>query len=158
MSNEGLQQLLENDRAQLDSLAELLQAEKNCLEQRDLERLNTLITQKQGILACIENNDHVRRKLLRQAGVPSDQTNLTHLKRLLGKGGNNEFTALLDSIESRLEQCRELSEVNSIIVHRSRLNTQRALSILRGPAALADLYTSHGSKLGGSEQRDLGSA
>ncbi len=158
MSNEGLQQLLENDRTQLDSLAELLQAEKNCLEQRDLERLNTLITQKQGILACIENNDHVRRKLLRQAGVPSDQTNLTHLKRLLGKGGNNEFTALLDSIESRLEQCRELSEVNSIIVHRSRLNTQRALSILRGPAALADLYTSHGSKLGGSEQRDLGSA
>lgn len=158
MSNEGLQQLLESDRAQLGSLAELLQAEKTCLEQRDLDTLNTLISQKQSVLASIENNDHVRRKLLQQAGVPADQTNLTHLKRLLGKGGNNDFTALLDSIESRLQQCRELSEVNSIIVHRSRLNTQRTLSILRGPATLADLYTSHGNKLGGSEQRDLGSA
>ena len=158
MSNEGLQQLLESDRVQLDSLAELLQAEKTCLEQRDLEKLSTLIAQKQSVLASIENNDHVRRKLLRQAGVPADQTNLTHLKRLLGKGGSNKFTALVESIETRLQQCRELSEVNSIIVHRSRLNTQRALSILRGPAILADLYTSHGDKLGGSEQRDLGSA
>ncbi|MBC53710.1 MAG: hypothetical protein CMQ34_15475 [Gammaproteobacteria bacterium] len=158
MSNEGLQQLLESDRNQLDALAELLQAEKTCLEQRNLDQLNTLVTQKQSVLASIENNDHVRRKLLQQAGVPADQTNLTHLKRLLGKGGENEFTALLESIESRLQKCRELSEVNSVIVHRSRLNTQRALSILRGPATLADLYTSHGNKLGGSEQRDLGSA
>lgn len=158
MSNEGLQQLLESDRNQLDALAELLQAEKTCLEQRDLDQLNALVTQKQSVLASIENNDHIRRKLLQQAGVPADQTNLTHLKRLLGKGGENEFTALLESIESRLQKCRELSEVNSVIVHRSRLNTQRALSILRGPATLADLYTSHGNKLGGSEQRDLGSA
>lgn len=158
MSNEGLQQLLESDRAQLDSLAELLQAEKTCLEQRDLDSLNSLITRKQSVLAHIERNDHVRRKLLQQAGVPANQTNLTHLKRLLGKGGDNEFTALLDSIESRLQQCRELSEVNSVIVHRSRLNTQRALGILRGPETLADLYTSHGNKRGGSEQRDLGSA
>lgn len=158
MSNEGLQQLLESDQSQLDSLAELLLAEKNCLEQRDLDALNTLLTQKQAVLASIESNDHVRRKLLQQAGVPADQTNLTHLRRLLGKGGDNDFTALLDRIEARLQQCRELSEVNSIIVHRSRLNTQRALSILRGPATLAGLYTSHGNTLGGNEQRDLGSA
>lgn len=158
MSNEGLQQLLEDDRTQLDSLAELLQAEKTCLEKRDLDTLNALMTKKQSVLASIEKNDHIRRKLLQQAGVPAEQTSLTHLKRLLGKGGDNKFTALLESIEVRLQQCRELSEVNSIIVHRSRLNTQRALSILRGPATLADLYTSHGNKLGGSEQRDLGSA
>lgn len=158
MSNEGLQQLLESDRQQLDTLAELLLAEKNCLEKRDLDQLNTLLPRKQTVLASIESNDHLRRKLLVQAGVPAEQTNLTHLKRLLGKGGQNEFTALLDRIESRLQQCRELSEVNSIIVHRSRLNTQRALSILRGPATLEGLYTSHGNKLGGNEQRDLGSA
>ncbi|MEX0739732.1 MAG: flagellar protein FlgN [Pseudohongiella sp.] len=158
MSNKGLQQLLESDRTQLDTLAEVLLAEKTCLEQRDLEKLNTLLARKQSVLASIETNDHTRRKLLQQAGVPADQTNLQHLKRLLGKGGDNEFTALLDSIEARLQQCRELSETNSIIVHRSRLNTQRTLSILRGPSALAGLYTSHGNTLGGSEQRDLGSA
>jgi len=158
MSDQGLQQLLENDRSQLDALAELLLAEKTCLEQRDLDKLNTLLTQKQNVLASIENNDHTRRKLLEQAGVPAEQTNLQHLKRLLGKGGNNEMTAILDSIETRLQQCRELSETNSVIVHRSRLNTQRTLGILRGPATLAGLYTSHGNTLGGSEQRDLGSA
>ncbi|HDZ09161.1 flagella synthesis protein FlgN [Pseudohongiella sp.] len=158
MSNEGLQQLLDSDRQLLDSLAEVLLAEKNSLEKRDLDQLSDLLTRKQNVLASIENNDHIRRKLLVQAGVPAGQTNLQHLKRLLGKGGQNEFTALLDSIESRLQQCRELSETNSIIVHRSRLNTQRALGILRGPSTLAGLYTSHGSTLGGSEQRDLGSA
>lgn len=158
MSEHGLQQLLESDRSQLEALAELLLAEKACLEKRDLDQLNTLLTQKQAVLANIENNDHTRRQLLKQAGVPAEQTNLQHLKRLLGKGGDNEFTTLLDSIETRLQQCRELSETNSIIVHRSRLNTQRTLSILRGPQALAGLYTSHGNTLGGSEQRDLGSA
>lgn len=158
MSNQDLQQLLESDRSQLDTLAELLLAEKNCLEQRDLEQLNTLLNQKQTVLASIENNDHTRRKLLAQAGVPADQTSLQNLKRLLGKSGNNDYTQLLESIENRLQQCRELSETNSIIVHRSRLNTQRALGILRGPATLAGLYTSHGSTLGGNEQRDLGSA
>lgn len=158
MSNNDLQQLLESDRSQLGTLAELLQAEKTCLEQRDLEQLNDLLVKKQAVLAGIENNDHTRRKLLSQAGVPAEQTNLQSLKRLLGKSGNSEYTELLESIESRLQQCRELSETNSIIVHRSRLNTQRALGILRGPATLEGLYTSHGNKSGGSEQRDLGNA
>ncbi|OFE11565.1 hypothetical protein PHACT_13575 [Pseudohongiella acticola] len=158
MSDQGLQQILENDRLQLDTLADLLASEKTCLEQRDLDKLNALLTQKQSVLAQIERNDHTRRQLLTQAGVPAAQTNLQNLKRILGKGGENEFTVLLEGIESRLQHCRELSETNSIIVHRSRLNTERALSILRGPATLSGLYTSHGNKTGSSEQRDLGSA
>lgn len=158
MNNNDLQQLLEDDRKQLDALSEVLQAERSSLEQRDLEKLTGLLQQKQLLLGNIEGNDYKRRQLLQKAGVPAAQTSLAQLKKLLGQGDDQTMVSLLESIEQRLSQCRELSETNSVIVHRSRLNTQRALDILRGPESLSDLYTSHGSTRSGVTKRDLGNA
>jgi flagellar biosynthesis protein FlgN len=159
MENSDLQQLLESDCTQLDELSALLQSEKTLLEERALDKLNDLLQTKQLILATLENNDHIRRRLLQGAGVPAAQSSLPQLRAIVARSGTDSpLYQLLDSIESRLRQCRELSESNSIIVHRSRINAQRALSILRGPATIAGLYTSHGGTLGGNEPRDLGSA
>jgi flagellar biosynthesis protein FlgN len=159
MISTELQKILEKDRTQLDALATLLLDEKICLEKRDLERLNELLQQKQTLIASIERDDRARRQLLAKAGLPEDQSSLPRLRALLA--GNTEHAALaelIESIETRLQTCRELTETNSIIVHRSRINTQRTLGILRGPATLNNLYTSHGSTTGNNEKRDLGSA
>lgn len=158
MNNNDLQHLLEDDRKHLDALSEVLQAERKSLELRDLENLTGLLQQKQLLLGKIEDNDYKRRQLLLKAGVPAAQTGLAQLKKLLGQGDDPAMLDLLESIEQRLSQCRELSETNSVIVHRSRLNTQRALDILRGPESLSDLYTSHGSTRSGITKRDLGNA
>lgn len=159
MSSSELQNLLEKDRTQLDMLAKLLLDEKACLEKRDLEQLNVLLQQKQQVLTAIEQDDHARRQLLAKAGLKENQTSLPELRRLLSK--SPDYTALvelIESVEKRLLQCRELTEINSAIVHRSRINTQRTLGILRGPSALQGLYTSHGATSGNNEKRDLGSA
>src|SRR5690606_26037186 len=154
-----LQKILEKDRTQLDALAALLSEEKTCLENRDLEQLNTLLQQKQTLIASLERDDRARRQLLIKAGLPDNQTSLPQLRALLA--GNAEYqplAELIESIEMRLQHCRDLTETNAIIVHRSRLNTQRTLSILRGPDALNNLYTSHGSTTGTPIKRDLGNA
>ena len=159
MSSSELQNLLEKDRTQLDMLARLLLDEKACLEKRDLEQLNVLLQQKQQVLTAIEQDDHARRQLLAKAGLKENQTSLPELRRLLSK--STDYTALvelIESVEKRLLHCRELTEINSAIVHRSRINTQRTLGILRGPSALQGLYTSHGATSGNNEKRDLGSA
>jgi flagellar biosynthesis protein FlgN len=159
MISTELQKLLEKDRTQLDTLARLLLEEKACLEQRDLEQLNALLQKKQTVLTEIESDDHARRQLLAKAGLKDGQTSLPQLRQLLARSPEHLALAeLIESVENRLQHCRELTEINSVIVHRSRINTQRTLGILRGPTALTGLYTSHGATVGGNEKRDLGSA
>lgn len=159
MISTELQKLLEKDRTQLDMLAQLLLEEKACLEQRDLEQLNVLLQKKQIVLTAIEHDDHARRQLLAKAGLKDGQTSLPKLRQLLSKSAEHTaLTELIESVENRLQHCRELTETNSVIVHRSRINTQRTLGILRGPTSLNGLYTSHGATVGSNEKRDLGSA
>jgi flagella synthesis protein FlgN len=158
MNNNDLQHLLEDDRQQLGHLLEVLQAERKALESRDLDTLSTLLTEKQTLLARIGTNDHDRRQLLRGAGVPPERTSLAQLKLLLRNSTDPGVTTLLDTIEQLVTSCRELTETNGIIVHRSRLNTEKALNILRGNQPVSTLYTSHGNTQGGSIKRDLGNA
>jgi flagella synthesis protein FlgN len=159
MISTELQKLLEKDRSQLDELASLLLEEKSCLEKRDLEALSSLLQKKQVILGTLEQDDHARRQLLAKAGLKDDQTSLPSLRKLLSRSADHIALAeLIESIESRLQNCRELTETNNIIVHRSRINTQRALGILRGSSPLTNLYTSHGATTGSNEKRNLGSA
>jgi flagellar biosynthesis protein FlgN len=159
MISTDLQKLLEKDRQQLDSLSELLLEEKACLEKRDLERLNVLLQKKQLVLGNLEQDDHARRQLLAKAGLKDDQTSLPNLRKLLSRSPDHlPLAELIESIESRLQHCRELTETNNIIVHRSRINTQKALGILRGSSPLTNLYTSHGGTTGSNEKRNLGSA
>lgn len=159
MSSTELQKLLEKDRTQLDMLAQLLLEEKSCLEKRDLEQLNVLLQKKQQILTSIEHDDHARRQLLAKAGLKDNQTSLPKLRQLLGKSPDYAvLVELIENVENRLLRCRELTEINSAIVHRSRISTQRTLGILRGPDSHHGLYTSHGATTGNNEKRDLGSA
>jgi len=159
MISTELQKLLEKDRSQLDTLASLLLEEKSCLEKRDLDSLSSLLQKKQVILGTLEQDDHARRQLLAKAGLKDDQTSLPNLRKLLSRSTDHVALAeLIESIENRLQNCRELTETNNIIVHRSRINTQRALGILRGSSPLTNLYTSHGATTGSNEKRNLGSA
>ena len=158
MSQPTLHHLLDDDRRQLDALYTVLQAERASLEKRDLDELNTLLQKKQALLGKIESNDQTRRQLLTKAGLPADQTSLTRLKELLMQNQDMVLVDLVTAIEHSLVQCRELSETNKIIVHRSKLNTRKALEILRGDNALTDLYNSHGDTKTGTVQRDLGNA
>ncbi|MDO9476664.1 MAG: flagellar protein FlgN [Pseudohongiella sp.] len=159
MISTELQRLLEKDRLQLDALSTLLLEEKACLEKRDLDTLNSLLQKKQIILATLESDDFARRQLLAKAGLKDDQTSLPNLRKLLSRSPEHLVLAeLIESIESRLQLCKELTETNNIIVHRSRINTQRALGILRGSSPLTNLYTSHGATTGSNEKRNLGSA
>jgi flagellar biosynthesis protein FlgN len=156
MNNSDLHNMLGEDQLRLDELSEVLQAERVCLERRDLQNLTQLLQKKQQLLAEIESNDFNRRKLLQQAGAPVDRTSLSQLRILLKDSTDTTLTTLLETIENKVRHCREMSETNSIIVHRSRLNTQKALDIMRGVDAVSGLYTSHGSTQAGTVKRDLG--
>lgn len=158
MSQSELQNLLERDRELLDQLTGLLEKERISLEARNLSDLDGILQQKQSVLTHIESNDQKRRQLLLQAGVPEDQTSIAQLSALIGRDSDARLHDLLDSIKQRLSTCRELSETNRIIVHRSQVNTQRALDILRGNKSAEKLYNRHGSRLTASQRRNLGQA
>src|SRR5690554_6274333 len=158
MSDVDLTSLLESAHQRLETLMELLHAEKSCLENRDLEQLAQLLETKQQLMSAIEQSDQQRRQLLEKAGLAPSQTGFAALGALVEKTGDRQTVELLASIESRLQQCRDLNEVNRVIVHRSRLNTQRVLSLLRGTDAQQGLYDNHGGTQGQKARRQLGSA
>lgn len=158
MSTTDLTSLLESDHQRLETLIELLHAEKACLENRDLEQLARLLESKQQLMSAIEQSDQQRRHLLEKAGLAPGQTGFAALGKILATTDDHQTTELLASIESRLQQCRDLNEVNRVIVHRSRLNTQRVLSMLRGTEPQQTLYDSHGSTPARQPGRELGSA
>lgn len=158
MSQSELQNLLVRDRELLDQLTGLLEKERSSLESRNLSELDSLLQQKQAVLANIESNDQKRRQLLLKAGVPENQTSIAQLSALIGRESDAQLHDLLDSIKQRLNSCRELSETNRIIVHRSQMNTQRALDILQGNENAEKLYNRHGSRLSASQRRNLGQA
>lgn len=158
MSQSELQNLLVHDRELLDQLTGLLEKERSSLESRNLSALDGILQQKQSVLASIEGNDQKRRQLLLKAGVPENQTSIAQLSALIGRDSDAHLHDLLDSIKQRLDNCRELSETNRIIVHRSQVNTQRALDILRGNENAEKLYNRHGSRLTASQRRNLGQA
>lgn len=158
MSTTDLTSLLESDHQRLETLVELLHAEKVCLENRDLEQLARLLESKQQLMSAIEQSDQQRRQLLEKAGLASGQTGFAALGKILATTDDHQTTELLASIENRLQQCRDLNEINRVIVHRSRLNTQRVLSMLRGTDSQQALYDSHGSTPAQPPGRELGSA
>lgn len=158
MSNTDLTSLLEADHQRLEALIELLHAEKACLEKRDLEQLGHLLETKQQLMSAIEQSDHQRRRLLEKAGLGSEQTSFAALRTILARTDDHQTTELIMAIENRLQQCRDLNEANRVIVHRSRLNTQRVLSMLRGSETEQTLYDSHGATPGATSGRDLGRA
>ena len=152
MSINSMQQLLEKDLINSSKLENLLRCEREQLEQRNIGALSETLIEKAYLLADIEANDHARQKILASFGEATDNGALRDYC------SENGLTTLYKDLLKSIQQCSDLTNINGVIVHRSKLNNRRLLDIMQGKNSQPSVYTSHGDSSATSNSQAIAKA
>ncbi|MEK1942532.1 MAG: flagellar protein FlgN [Pseudomonas sp.] len=156
MHDKTLLDLFNEDIGTASQLLELIDAEFQALTDRDLPLLETILANKQPLLAVLAQHGGERNKLLSSLNLSPDQSGLTALaeqspigSELLERGG--ELSALL-------ERCQTANTRNGRLIRINQASVGGMLGILRGNSDTPGLYDSRGGAARIGHQRPLSQA
>lgn len=151
-------QLLElfiNDIGTTEQLLELIDTEFQALSDRDLPRLQGILSDKLPLLALLDQHGKERSRLLADLNLPADSSGLQALA-----GQSAQGSLLLErgeQLSSLLERCQAANLRNGRLIRSSQASANSMLSILRGNET-PSLYDSRGSAARIGQQRPLSQA
>ena len=156
MHDKTLLQLFNDDIGTASQLLELIDAEFQALTDRDLPRLETILANKQPLLALLGQHGGERNNLLTTLKLTPDQAGLNTLAEhsplgadLLARGA--ELSALLQS-------CQTANTRNGRLIRVNQTAVGGMLGILRGSSDTPGLYDSRGGAARIAQQRPLSQA
>jgi flagella synthesis protein FlgN len=151
---EFLQQLRTDiDIAQ--QLIELIEAEFSALGERDLPRLDQILSAKLPLLTQLEQHGRKRSQLLISLQLTADEQGLQQLAARSALGP--ELLAGSDELGALLQQCQALNLRNGRLIRANQATVGSLLGILRGNET-PSLYDSRGSTAKIAQQRPLSQA
>jgi flagella synthesis protein FlgN len=155
MHDAQLLDLISQDIGHASRLLELIDLEYQALGERDLERLEALLADKQPLLAQLAQHGNQRSQLLGSMNLSADRAGLAQVAQLSAQG--DELLARSDELNELLERCQTANLRNGRLIRSSQSATGSMLAILRG-GDTPSLYDSRGSaaRIGG--QRPLSQA
>lgn len=133
---------IDHDSQVADQLIELLGREQEALKQRNSQQLESLITEKNALLAALANSANQRRTWLTSQGKPADEA---HWEELIQAMGGQKLDDLWQALQEKLQQCHHLNEVNGKMIARGQQTINRLLDILRGQFDAPKLYNQSGN-------------
>ena len=148
-----LNAIFEQDIPATAQLLELLETERKALEARNYEGYQELVTNKQTLLAQLEQHSIIRQKLLYQAGFKSEASTLSVADQQAPK-----VAKAWRALGKQWIHCQQLNEVNELISNRSRLVTGKILDLLRGQTNQQKLYDDKGNAQNATSGRSITSA
>jgi flagellar biosynthesis protein FlgN len=155
MHDQTLLELFTQDIDTAQQLLELINGEFSCLQERDLPQLQQYLTNKQPLLALLDQHGTVRSQLLKSLQLSADSKGLQQLAAQSSIG-----TALLeqaDKLNNLLQQCQAANIRNGRLIRSSQASNQSILGILRGQET-PNLYDSRGAAARIGHQRPLSQA
>ena len=158
MHDHTLLELLQSDLTNTGKLEKLLKVEREQLESRDIESLNTTLGEKSRILAQIEKNEHQRQELLTEAGYVEGNQKRAEFYATLQSPFCEKCLETFESLKQLIEKCKLMNDVNGAIVHRSKSSSAQVLRILRGQIGKTDLYTNRGNTNTDNQSRPIAEA
>jgi flagella synthesis protein FlgN len=156
MHQTALLQLFEEDIAHADRLCELIDAEFDALQTRELERLQTVLAEKQPLLALLDQHARIRSDLLRQAQLSADRTGLEELAARSPEG--DRLLKSSHALNEGLDRCREKNLRNGRLINANQAAVGKLLGILRGGNDTPNLYDRRGATARGGYHRPLSEA
>ena len=151
---EFLQQL-QNDLDIAQQLFELIQAEFIALGERDLTRLDQILSSKMPLLSQLEQHGRQRSQILINKNLTADRQGLTQFAADSDAGA--ELLAISEQLGAQLEQCQTANLRNGRLIRANQTTIGSAIGILRG-SETPSLYDSRGSTAKISQQRPLSQA
>ncbi|MCR4509561.1 flagella synthesis protein FlgN [Pseudomonas sp. GLN_6] len=155
MHDTKLLELFINDIGTAEQLLELIDTEFQALSDRDLPRLQSILTEKLPLLSLLDQHGKERSQLLVSLGLSSDRKGLQALAAQSSQG-----SVLLergDQLNALLERCQAANLRNGRLIRSSQASANSMLSILRGNET-PSLYDSRGSTARIGQQRPLSQA
>ncbi|WP_445939501.1 flagella synthesis protein FlgN [Pseudomonas sp.] len=155
MHDTSLLELFTNDIGTAEQLLELIDTEFQALSDRDLPRLQSILTEKLPRLTLLDQHGKERSQLLASLNLSTDRTGLQALaaqsslgELLLERG---------DQLNALLERCQAANLRNGRLIRSSQASAHSMLGILRGNET-PSLYDSRGSAARIAQQRPLSQA
>ncbi|WP_422911558.1 flagella synthesis protein FlgN [Pseudomonas sp. MAC6] len=155
MHDTKLLELFINDIGTAEQLLKLIDTEFQALSDRDLPRLQSILTEKLPLLSLLDQHGKERSQLLVSLGLSSDRKGLQALAAQSSQG-----SVLLergDQLNALLERCQAANLRNGRLIRSSQASANSMLSILRGNET-PSLYDSRGSTARIGQQRPLSQA
>jgi flagella synthesis protein FlgN len=155
MHDTKLLELFINDIGTAEQLLELIDTEFQALSDRDLPRLQSILTDKLPLLSLLDQHGKERSQLLASLNLSPDRNGLQALAAQSEQGG-----LLLergDQLSALLERCQAANLRNGRLIRSSQASANSMLSILRGNET-PSLYDSRGSTARIGQQRPLSQA
>ncbi|RJG09881.1 flagellar protein FlgN [Pseudomonas cavernicola] len=150
-----LLQLFNDDIGTAQQLLELIDTEFQALSERDLPRLETILADKQPLLAQLGQHGNERSQLLTSLQLSADRAGLTALAERSTQG--TELLARSDELSALLERCQTANLRNGRLIRANQASIGSVLGILRG-GETPGLYDSRGGAARIAQQRPLSQA
>ncbi|MET4026851.1 flagella synthesis protein FlgN [Marinobacter sp. MBR-99] len=150
-----LKTLLSEDIRQLETLADLLNREKQLLASSDIKLLQEVTVEKNGVLADIRERAKQKIRLLVSMGYRPDAGEPS---RFIRAGGMEDLYQLWKTADGRLRACQELNQNNGRVVGHLQKRLTRLTDIFRGASAQQKLYGAKGEQTSVSSGNILASA
>jgi flagella synthesis protein FlgN len=155
MHDTTLLELFNEDIGSAEQLLELIDHEFQALSDRDLPRLQSILAEKQPLLAQLDQHGKARSQLLFGLHLSADRAGLQTLAARSGLG--TQLLARSDALSALLERCQAANLRNGRLIRSSQASTSSILGILRG-SETPSLYDSRGSTARIGQQRPLSQA
>ncbi|MBS7663092.1 flagellar export chaperone FlgN [Pseudomonas lalucatii] len=155
MHETTLLKLFNDDIATAERLLALLDDEFQALGERDLPRLQSILTDKQPLLESLDQHGKSRSQLLLDLQLSADRAGLQALAERAPQG--SELLARGDALSALLERCQAANLRNGRLIRASQASTSSMLGILRG-GETPNVYDSRGSAARIGQQRPLSQA
>lgn len=155
MHDTALLDLFTTDIGTSERLLELIDAEFQALTERDLPRLDSLLNDKQPLLALLQQHGSERSRLLQSAGLSADHAGLSALAA--GSDIGEQLLARSEELSALLQRCQEANLRNGRLIRANQASVGSILGILRG-GETPGLYDSRGSAARIAQHRPLSQA
>ncbi len=155
MHDQTLLDLFTQDVDAAEKLLKLIDAEFQALSERNLEQLQSILDNKQPLLALLDQHARLRSQLLQALQLSSDSQGLQQLAAQSSLG--DKLLSQAEHLTNLLQRCQEGNLRNGRLIRSSQASNQSVLRILRGNDT-PNLYDSRGSTAKISHQRPLSQA
>ena len=132
-----LKLLLEKDLTDISNLRATLKEEANALKERDSEKINHLARNKGTLVKQIEDRARAKVKLITASGA---QIEAGKVKSGIEALGDPELANLWNESLAQLDDCKQLNQINGLVIERSRARNQKIMDLVRGQHAKPKLY------------------
>ncbi len=144
--------LIEQDLQAAQNLLALLQEEREALEARDRERLQTALEAKLGPMQILEHNAQQRANLLTGNGYSNNNPGW---EKFLTDRKMEDLLPRWSEVKDIVQQAKAANDANGKLIARNRQTLEKLRNLIRGQTGVPTLYTNAGKTTGQANSHTL---